>query len=73
LVGGKPIRDGEYPMLVCADVACVAALADDAGVGPFRAVGVELFAAVGLVVVFTLFAVETRIRLRADADPLAGV
>ena len=67
----EALGDGEDPVLVGADVGRVAALRDDAGLGPGGAVGVQLLAAVGLVVVFALAAVEARVGLGTDADALA--
>jgi hypothetical protein len=51
----------------------VAALRDDARLGPYRAVCIHLVHAVGLVVVFTLFAFEARVELGAEAHTLAGL
>ena len=58
-------------MLVGADMRGIAALGDNAGVGPLGAVRVELLAAVGFVVVLALAAVEARPALGAHADALA--
>jgi hypothetical protein len=57
--------------LVRADVAGVAALGDDAGLGPDGAVGIELVDAVGLVIVLALLALQAGVELGADADALA--
>jgi hypothetical protein len=59
-------------VLVRTHMRRVAALRDDAGVGPFGAVGVEDdVGAVGLVVVSALLAVAAGEDLGADADALA--
>lgn len=60
-------------MLVGAHVRRVAALRDDARVGPDGAVRVKLLEAVGLVVVAALAAVEAGPALGANADALAGL
>lgn len=60
-------------MFVGPHVRGVPALRDNAGVGPLCTVGVELIGAVRLVLVLALPAVEAGIRLRADADALAGL
>lgn len=58
-------------MLVRAHVRRVAALRDEAGALPERAVRVALVHAVGLVVVLALAAVEARVGLCANADARA--
>ncbi len=60
-------------MLVGAHVRGVASLGNDAGVRPFRAVGIQLMAAVGLVVIFALAAIEAGVRLSSYSDTLAGL
>jgi len=60
-------------MLVGAHMRRVAALRDDARVGPHGAVRVKLLTAVGLVVVAALAAVKAGPALGADADALAGL
>lgn len=64
-------RATTIPVLVCSHMAGVATLGDDACVGPFGAVRVQLFLAVGFVVVFALSAVEARITLSSDTNALA--
>jgi hypothetical protein len=62
---------GSLPVLVCAHVRGVASLGDDAAVGPLGAVGIQLMAAVCLVIVLALPAVETGVGLRSYANALA--
>lgn len=71
--GGQRLGDGKDPVLVGAHVRRVAALRDDARVGPDGAVRVKLLEAVGLVVVAALAAVEAGPALGANADALAGL
>ncbi len=56
-----------------AHMRAVSALGDDTRLGPLRAIGVELVAAVSFVVVVALAAVEAGVGLGADADALAGL
>lgn len=58
-------------MLVHADVGRIATLQNDVRAGPLGAIGVYLVAAVRLVVVVALLAVEAGVHLGADADAVA--
>lgn len=60
-------------MLVCSYMRRVAALGDDAGVGPGGAIGIDLLGAVRLIVILALAAVQARPGLGADADALPGL
>ena len=62
---------GSLPVLVCAHVRGVASLGDDAAVGPLGTVGIQLMAAVCLIVVLALAAVQTGVGLRSYANALA--
>lgn len=71
-VGLEGVGDGKHPVLVGANVGGVAALADDARLGPLGAVCVDHEdRAVGLVVVLALLAFTAGVGLSADADTLA--
>lgn len=60
------------PVLMRSHVGGIAALRNYAGIGPFRAVRVELIATISLVIILALPTVEAGEGLGTDADALAG-
>lgn len=63
--------DVEDLYLVGTDMTRVSTLGDDSGIWPNGTISVDLVAAVGLVVVFALLAVQARVDLSAYANSLS--
>lgn len=59
------------PMLMCADVRRVSSLGHNSGLWPHGTISIELMAAVRLVIILALAALETRVRLRSNSYALS--
>ena len=70
-VGGKLCGECILPVLVCAHMRRVSSLGDDSGFWPLRTIGIQLMAAVGLIVVLALAAVKAGVGLGAYSNSLA--
>lgn len=71
--GKRLCGKGDLPVLVCAYVGRVSSLGDDSSLRPFRTVGVQLMAAVSLVVVLALAAFKAGVGLCAYTNSLTNL
>ncbi len=59
MLTGQVFRGGGgIPVLVCAHMRRISSLGDNSRLWPHRTIGIQLVAAVRLIIVFALFAVE---------------